>query len=668
MAQRRSLQRPTMINQRFRSPARVVNAKTIKKKLQNRPINLEKLSRLPNPTICVKRRLGGIGDVLMTTPLLRAIKKHLPNCILTYATDMSYSQGALAEIVKRNPFVDKVVPHGEIVDAVYDYCIDITSTGLSEERQGTIPPNRIDMFASAAGLSVIEDPVPTYMTTLEEQDFARKELEEYSKPFKREDVLFFVVQGRSNDARRSWPLTSVQALCNLLSKNERHRVLLFDWGDTANFWTENERLFVIKDRELKSSAPILEASDLVVCPDSSFLHLAGAFSKKTVSIFGPIPPQSRINHYPNTIAVTYNMACSFCWYVSKCNRHTGNKLECLTKITPERVYEEVMRHLQEPYKTIQDPLYGRTLTVHGQDKIILVKRSSRGLGDILMAATGIEALKRKYPAYQIHVAVPENLFSALENLPYIDQLVDIEKPINLKRYYMILDISTPCARYETARISSGKPVEKNRVEIYAEALGVRNLITNLKPRYLISDEEKTEAKEFIANLKLSSKKINLAFCLKAAEDYRSYPVDKIKELISLLKKKYNIFIFNDSQKEIYENTIDCCGFPLRKAVAIMNECDYLITVDTGLLHVAQAIDKPVIALFGPIDYKARCRGYENVTIVKSDLPCVPCWRNGITVCKETGKIQGFSKCLENISAKDIFQIIEQKFSLKGEQQ
>lgn len=1030
MQRRRGLNRPQLPNQK--DTPRVPNPKTRSKKYRsNTPLNVEKLSRLPNPKILVKRRLGGIGDVLMTTPLLRAIKKHVPHCTLTYATDMAYSQGALADIIRRNPYVDELTQHGSTSDAIYDYSIDITSTGLSEEKKGSIPPNRIDMFAQAAGLSVADDPVPIYYTSEEEKELARKEMEKFSSPLDRKDAVVFVVQARSNDARRTWPLTSVQKLCDLLSKNENHRVLLFDWGNTAELFKENERLFVIKDKEFKYCASMIEASDMVICPDSSFLHLSGAFFKKTVSIFGPIPPESRINHYPNTIAVINKVACkncvskdsyvltetgykeiseivpgeniytsngsleevvdtqtnnreerniheltvfgsneplfltedhkvliakktyswkkkdwihlgkrngipqlsepewvetskinigdyccipipaedkspthpflqnkelawflglfiaegwtslpknnnrsysiylsiaaneneliyprikkiieenpsvfnsdkhnfgfirsypntrgnstiilinnksavmllhslfnigegktinkakekhipyqllfskrdlveSFlsgvydgdgyndkksivystaskelaygiqilesklgrlakvykrnrdtnfkkdaiiyriyrskeikfkrwykdskyfyvpikkniiserkdtfvydlsikndptftiqnisvfdCWYNPSCNRHSGNKLECLNGIKPESVYEAAMKHLKEPDRIDCEPVYGKTLSVHGQDKIILVKRLSKGLGDILMASTGIEALKKRYPNFDIHVAVPEVLFPALYNTNYISELVDINKPINLKRYHMILDISAPCARYETVRVSSGKPVEKNRVEIYAEALGVRNLITDLKPRYFLTEEESFSAREFIKTLNLK-KRINVGLCLKSAEDYRSWPNEKINELVSLIKNKCNVFIFNDSQKDIFEDTVDVCGMPLRKSLAILNECSSLITVDTGLLHAAQALKIPTIALFGPIDYKARCRGYEDIIVIKADLPCIPCWRNGVTMCKRTKSIKGYSECLSIIPAQNVAETLLAKISL-----
>ncbi len=56
-----------------------------------------------------------------------------------------------------------------------------------------------------------------------------------------------------------------------------------------------------------------EQIDVVVCPDSALLHLAGALNKKIVTIFGPIPPQSRINYYANATVLIKRLPCQYCW-------------------------------------------------------------------------------------------------------------------------------------------------------------------------------------------------------------------------------------------------------------------------------------------------------------------------------------------------------------------
>ncbi len=651
-------------NRRTHIPARVVNIQSRKKRIKTKQIQLDKLLRSVRPNICIQRRLGGIGDVLMTTPLLKAIKELIPHCNLVYATDLIYSQGALGDIIKHVHYVDELISFADSLKETYDYSIDITTTGLDRERPGTIPPNRIDMFAEAAGVNIINDPLPIYEITPKERKKAKEEIKEKflnQKP-KGKQVLI-AIQARSNDARRTWSLDYVEQLCDLLTKDPNITILLFDWGHSVGKWKQKTRIFPILDLELPKVAGLVEQCDLVVCPDSSMLHLAGALQKKIVTIFGPIPPESRINHYANASAVSLKLACSPCFYNPRCKNSIGDKLQCLNGITPEMVVSAVQKKITEPFKTIQQIQYGQQLSKGRQDPIILVRRETKGIGDLLMASTGIEALKTKYPDKKIHVAVDKTLFPVIEKNPHIDEIIDATSAINYKRYFAAIDISYPCARYETARLSNNRPVEKSRVEVFAEALGTRNLITDLLPKFYIGEEDEIWAKEFLQNLHLDNKpKIAVAF--KSAETYRNWPEENQKQLIDLIKDQYNVIILHHSRETFFKDTIDACGLKLRQSAGILKQCDGLITVDSGPLHMAAAFNIPTIALFGPIDYKARCKGYKNTTVVTSNLDCIPCWRNGITACQKTGKIKNYSNCLKIISANQIAKITKQKF-IKG---
>lgn len=79
---------------------------------------------------------------------------------------------------------------------------------------------------------------------------------------------------------------------------------------------------------------IIKNSEWIITSDSSASHVAAAFKKKTVVIFGPasITKSSPWNN-PNAIILTKNLPCSPCWpdYKYGCSR------ECLTSIKPEEI-------------------------------------------------------------------------------------------------------------------------------------------------------------------------------------------------------------------------------------------------------------------------------------------------------------------------------------------
>lgn len=64
---------------------------------------------------------------------------------------------------------------------------------------------------------------------------------------------------------------------------------------------------------------------------------------------------------------------------------------------------------------------------------------------------------------------------------------------------------------------------------------------------------------------------------------------------------------------------------LRQLIAIIARCDVLVTGDTGPMHIATAVDTPVVALFGRAEPRQTgpYRG-TNIVIQKRFLPCVPC--------------------------------------------
>ena len=647
------------------NPARVLNASS-KKRPEQKTINLTHLFNSPMPRICIVRRLGGIGDVLMSTPLLKAIKTYIPHCELTYATDLNYSNGALAEVIRHNPYVDVLISFADAAKETYDYSIDITATGLAREKPGTLPPNRIDMFAEAVGIDVAMDPQPIYVVTPEEREEALEYIETILAGRKRDEVEIIAIQVRSNDPRRTWPEVEVQKLIDLLAEDKKKHILICDWGGFTDKWEmEKDRVSTVFNMRQDKYGAILEQVDCVVCPDSSVLHLAGALDKKTVTIFGPIPAQCRINHYPNATALQLKLPCSGCFYTPKCMKieNKTQHLKCMKDITAEMVKEAVNKKLKEPLKIRSYIMYGSTLSSKNQDPIVLIKRASNGIGDLLMATPGIEAAKKAYPGKEIHVAVQKDLMPILEHNPYIDKVLDIGSPINLKRYYILIDISSPCAKYESSRVRVGKRVEKSRVEIFSEAMGTREYLTSLTPSYYVSAEEKEFAKKFL-NRNADLNKPTVAFAMKSAEEYRNWPKENYKELFELLKDKVNIIIIDNKRDYDYEGTIDACGFSIRKSAAIISECNYLVTPDTGFLHFAAALEIPTIALFGPIDYKARCKGYKNITVIKSECEHMPCWKNAAIKCKKTGEVKGYSKCMKDIPTELVYQTLHKNLEVE----
>lgn len=67
---------------------------------------------------------------------------------------------------------------------------------------------------------------------------------------------------------------------------------------------------------------------------------------------------------------------------------------------------------------------------------------------------------------------------------------------------------------------------------------------------------------------------------------------------------------------------------LPELAGALRSCDLLVTNDTGPMHLAAALDRPVVALEGPADLRqTRPLGSRIRIVGRLDLPCVPCVKN-----------------------------------------
>jgi len=114
---------------------------------------------------------------------------------------------------------------------------------------------------------------------------------------------------------------------------------------------------------------------------------------------------------------------------------------------------------------------------------------------------------------------------------------------------------------------------------------------------------------------------------------RWYPQEFAK--VANYFKDYKIIIFGgpgeeeiakDIEKNLtHPNFINLCG-----KLNIKELCEYIgglnlfITNDSGPMHIAAAYNVPIVAIFGPTDYKETSPWSNNYKIVTKDLECAPC--------------------------------------------
>ncbi len=303
----------------------------------------------------VSRIAGGIGDVLMTLPTVKQIRKQY-NCLLDYQTDFEYLGGALPKVLQGNPHIDRVLDYRMVSEEdreQYDAVVDLTCPCTVHEQPRAEPINRIDLFARHAGVR-LEDTSIDYYITKDEFTWAQEWIAQ--KGLSRNKL--FLVQAHSSSARRDLSINTLQkSIVEILKVDPSFRCLVITHSTDSSKHNWNIYGAVeVRDMGVRQIAALIYYCDVVLCQDSGILFLAGAQNKKIITFFGPTDPRARINYFPHAVAICpgQHLKCAFCWWAPSCN----NTYPCWKQIETQLIIDVTVATLQnKPLPPSSDLIY-----------------------------------------------------------------------------------------------------------------------------------------------------------------------------------------------------------------------------------------------------------------------------------------------------------------------
>jgi ADP-heptose:LPS heptosyltransferase len=280
---------------------------------------------------------------------------------------------------------------------------------------------------------------------------------------------------------------------------------------------------------------------------------------------------------------------------------------------------------------------------------ILVTRAMGGIGDLLTMTPGLHALKRAYPGTPIHFAVPRQfiaLFDGNEDFSCVDIESSALDPARYRAWFDLTDC--PAARIESRQAPN---VRVGRIEAFARALGLPARAVQgaaARPCYFITPSERLAAERAARSLRRHGRPL-VGLQWQAADTYRDYPHSA--ELLQMLAARCDVIVFGArGMPGTATAGVHPVCLPLREAFALAAQCDVLVGPDSSFLHLAGALEKPMVLVAGPIDGALRARAYPAVVPILPDrrqFPCAPCWRNENINCYLSGRRE--SVCLRTIA-------------------
>lgn len=293
---------------------------------------MDKVIAGEKPSIAITRKQGGLGDVLMTLPTVKAIAKKYEIQIV-YGTDLEYLDGALPACLYGNPYISEIVNWRDISPENFNSIIDLTCPCVAHEVPLAKPINRIDLFARHAGIQLQDTDIDYFIS-----DEERKWAKEYIYENNLDRYRLIMVQPSSSTTARDYPVSKMkEALVQILrgQKDLRAIVITHNSDNIKTDWNYSD-VHCLHNFGMRKIAAIMEQCQLVICPDSGCLHMASALHMPTVTLFGPTDPHARVNYHPEAVAIwpAGHLKNYPCWYMDPKDGYL-----CWKLIQPELIKE-----------------------------------------------------------------------------------------------------------------------------------------------------------------------------------------------------------------------------------------------------------------------------------------------------------------------------------------
>lgn len=280
-------------------------------------------------------------------------------------------------------------------------------------------------------------------------------------------------------------------------------------------------------------------------------------------------------------------------------------------------------------------------------KILLIQL--RRIGDVLMCTPALRALRANFPKSYIAFITEKESSDILTLNPYLDEVMVLEREkyrnplyslkkiwqIRKKRFDLVIDfLGNPRSAYISflsgakRRVGFNLPlrrffynviIKSDQKPKYAaahkldalQALGIESF--DLKLDFLIPDEAGIFAERFFKENGLDQNNLIISISPTSRRHFRRWPLERFARLADWLILRFKatiVLVWGPGERKVVERVKDLMKEKplicwetenLFQLGAILKRCDLHIGNDNGTKHIAVAMGKPTISIYGPQD-------------------------------------------------------------------
>ncbi len=155
-------------------------------------------------------------------------------------------------------------------------------------------------------------------------------------------------------------------------------------------------------------------------------------------------------------------------------------------------------------------------------------------------------------------------------------------------------------------------------------------IRTRQPHLSLKPEEQEWAEQYLAENGVKAEELVIAIHPGARSAVRQWGEQNFIAVAERLLAAYPVKIlwFQDPGQLLAPKPSQCVplSLPLRQFMAVLNQCSMLICNDSGPMHIATALDVPVVGVFGPTEpswFGPLGEGHH--VVIRSEFWCRPCF-------------------------------------------